>query len=276
MRANPGGRPGQTATAGEPPAGEPFPNTSQRDHLVLYPDAGDGLELRWALAASAVASAGRLGRQDQALSGQVRLWRFADEHGGGEACGGLAVEHLASGRLRLPGLAPDFWYQAEIGLVTDDGGWLLLARSNRIPLPAPVGASFLWAETLSTLGSTFRSALGFELDGQLGAAKTVANAGASAPLIARARPGNGGPEGAPVGGSGPVWHPRDQQAVSLWGQLRVGGRAPPGTRLVLGGHPYLVGPGGRFAFDLDLTDPRLIDALLRLLPSLPVLDRDGQ
>jgi hypothetical protein len=78
---------------------------------------------------------------------------------------------------------------------------------------------------------------------------------------------------APIAGSGPL-----QRAVldaSLSAELLVRGSAPPNTLLDLGGHPYRVGPGGRFELRVPIRDPELVQRLLSSLPRLPVADRDG-
>ncbi len=77
-----------------------------------------------------------------------------------------------------------------------------------------------------------------------------------------------------LSGSGPlVPYPTGDGAV-IQGELHVFGSAAPGSLLDLGGHPYQVGPGGRFSFRVALDDPELLAALLRRLPGLPVAERD--
>lgn len=60
----------------------------------------------------------------------------------------------------------------------------------------------------------------------------------------------------------------------IQGELHVFGRAAPGSLLDLGGHPYRVGPGGRFSFRVALDEPELLAALLARLPTLPVAERE--
>jgi len=76
-----------------------------------------------------------------------------------------------------------------------------------------------------------------------------------------------------TGGSGPILPPRLDQGVELYAELIVRGSAPPGRVLVLGGHRYLVGPGGRFQLRVPVSDPKLIEAALGQLGHLPVSDR---
>jgi hypothetical protein len=61
--------------------------------------------------------------------------------------------------------------------------------------------------------------------------------------------------------------------VELYAELVVRGSAPPGHLLVLGGHRYLVGPGGRFLLRVPVTDAKLIEAALGQLARLPVSAR---
>ncbi len=75
-------------------------------------------------------------------------------------------------------------------------------------------------------------------------------------------------------GSGPIApYPTGEGAV-VQGELHVFGRAAPGSLLDLGGHPFRVGPGGRFSFRVALDDPELLAALLARLPRLPVAERE--
>lgn len=69
-------------------------------------------------------------------------------------------------------------------------------------------------------------------------------------------------------------YPTEEGAV-VQGELHVFGRAAPGSLLDLGGHPFRVGPGGRFSFHVALDDPDLLTALLERLPRLPVVERDS-
>ena len=78
----------------------------------------------------------------------------------------------------------------------------------------------------------------------------------------------------PRPGSGPITDHRNADAVGLSAELIISGHAPPGTMLDLGGHPYRVGPGGRFQLRIPVPEHDRIMALLRQLPRLPVEGRD--
>ncbi|WP_143741806.1 hypothetical protein [Thiorhodovibrio frisius] len=308
-------------------APESFALASERDFLLLYPASGDALELRWRFRAlNAKDAAAAFGSETRrAVSPSVRLRRWNELGADEPSTSLLPVASVRHGRLGLVGLEPDAWYQAELGLASPDGGWLMLARSNRLALPSVVGVDLpaLWsaanaplptglqalaelimpvAETMgepnrqSDIKTGSEAGLQAPLDADLagfGPSFDVAfpvwetssppsmvvppwNDLQAAPAIipAAARAAGAAPDAArsqwPVAGSGPLVSPREPARMTLCGALRISGQAPPGTVLDLGGHGYRVGPGGRFGFDLDITDPELIHALLRLLPSLPV------
>jgi len=86
---------------------------------------------------------------------------------------------------------------------------------------------------------------------------------------------DGAASGAGAGrGSGPIAPYPSAAEAQLQGELRVFGRAAPGSLLDLGGHSFRVGSGGRFSFRVALDDPELLAALLARLPQLPVAERD--
>lgn len=86
---------------------------------------------------------------------------------------------------------------------------------------------------------------------------------------------DGAASGAGAGrGSGPIAPYPSAAEAQIQGELRVFGRAAPGSLLDLGGHPFRVGSGGRFSFRVALDDPELLAALLARLPQLPVAERD--
>lgn len=243
-----------------------FPIASARDFLVLYQGRGESLELRWRLAKLSSDRA-RLGGAypNAGMVPSVRLRRWLLEDGEGEDCfAPLPVASINQGRLGLVRLRPDAWYQAEIGLGNARGAWLMLARSNRLALASLAGFGQTDAASLAAPGS----------DGACARHAGLSERGLSVSASRREAAGDGGSV-RPVAGSGPLWLVRDQARTGLRAELRISGRAAPGQWLELGGHGYRVGPGGGFAFDLEITDPELIHALLALLPALPVVPRDG-
>ncbi len=276
---------------------EPFPIASERDFLVLYPAHANALELRWRFAtARAREVEAAFAPQASSVSPGVRLYPVGgQEHDEGGHRYTLPVASLRAGRISLVGLPPDAWYQAELGLGTPDGGWLMLARSNRLAMPTMVSAKLppMTARPSGVDGDPGASSA-TDLADRAHAPATQAdwvaastshhqqsNHTAAPPIVASRQSGAGsadaGSDGAEprlIAGSGPLRSIKDQSQTRLWAELRIGGQAAPGSLLELGGHAYRVGPGGGFAFDLEITDPALMHALLRLLPALPAASRE--
>lgn len=125
-------------------AGAPFPDTATGTRLVLYQTGDGAVDLRWHIDPADIAHARAAfgGAEAHAVlrlhrisaGGEDRLMADADIGTDADAEGGLA--HYA--RTDAEGLL-----QAEIGLASKDGGWLLVARSNGLPVAAPVGVAFL-------------------------------------------------------------------------------------------------------------------------------------
>ncbi|WP_295879326.1 hypothetical protein [uncultured Thiohalocapsa sp.] len=372
-------------------AGGEFPDTAVGTHLVLYQTEDGAVDLRWHIDPADIAHA-RAGFGNHPAHPVLRLHRvgshgddqlMADADLGADADAEDGHAHYAGGN--AVGLL-----QAEIGLAGDDGGWLLIARSNGLPAAAPVGARFLKpgrSPTPPEATAAAAPAPAGSSDGSSAAASSAAFSEDAAagdgdeaappplplapefplvepPLSARARaasqapatqpepepdagvgvtepaaaearaphraaadnpalrsgsdpslgraapvtqlpgPGAGlpgtlrGPEpppggvvprltprpppqatapptaapAEPVAGSGPLRPQVD--GATLAAELVVHGTAPPNTLLDLGGHPYRVGPGGRFVLHIPIGDHQVIMRLLAALPQLPVAPRD--
>ncbi len=355
-----------------------FPDTVQDAHLVLYPSTGGGVELRWHLDGTALAHArGAFGDDHDAPSPVLRLRQLGGEEGGGGASRVIADAPLedrhmvADGLARCSAGAATGLLQAEIGLSTAAGGWVLVARSNRLQAIGPVGAPFLRAAGPPAVAAAAELAPSSEPEprpapiappsampqplkplGRLipdfplvqpppsaaleaGSAMSLDSVGAAAhaegaehispsasdrfdrslvplgPLIseaasasalaeislgesdvsaaatpssvpdqpsgdAHAAPSAALPaDSLPVPGSGPLRRFSVGTASEIGAELLVHGSAAPGMLLDLGGHPYRVGAGGRFAFRIPLHDRELIMRLLASVPSLPVESRVG-
>ena len=128
------------------PGDAAFPDTAPGAHIVLYQCADGGIEVRWHLDAEALAHArGAFGDSSDAPEPVLRLCRLGD--GGASRIIADAVlddRHLvADGRAHWPSTDATGLLQAEIGLSTVAGGWVLVARSNQLQAVAPVGAPFL-------------------------------------------------------------------------------------------------------------------------------------
>jgi hypothetical protein len=114
--------------------------------LVLYQTEEGAVDLRWHIDPQDIAHA-RAGFGDADAHPVLRLHRIgaggdnglmADADLGADADAEDGHAHYA--RRDAVGLL-----RAEIGLASDDGGWLLIARSNGLPTAGPVGADFLQA-----------------------------------------------------------------------------------------------------------------------------------
>jgi hypothetical protein len=122
-----------------------FPDTAAGTRLVLYQTEDGAVDLRWRIdpADIAYARAAFGGAEAHAVlrlhrigaGGEDRVMANADLGSDADATGGLA--HYA-------GSDADGLLQAEIGLASEGGGWLLIARSNGLPAAAQVGARFLY------------------------------------------------------------------------------------------------------------------------------------
>lgn len=60
--------------------------------------------------------------------------------------------------------------------------------------------------------------------------------------------------------------PSEVAGILVEAELRITGQAPPGTLIDLFGHPYRIGPGGRFQLVLRVDDPSLLRRALELNP----------
>lgn len=123
-----------------------FPDTVDDIHFVLYQAMDGGLQLRWHLDASSLAHArDAFGKGLDAPTPVLRVHRLD-----GDGASRILVDaSLDEHDLALDGLAncaadaANGLLQAEIGLSSAAGGWMLVARSNRMLATTPVGASFL-------------------------------------------------------------------------------------------------------------------------------------
>jgi hypothetical protein len=60
--------------------------------------------------------------------------------------------------------------------------------------------------------------------------------------------------------------PERAWGLELEAELRITGRAAPGSTVDLFGFPYRVGPGGRFQLSLPVTDPEILRLALEASP----------
>ncbi|MBB1126204.1 hypothetical protein [Thiospirillum jenense] len=266
--------------AATPPAA-PFPLCTQTVGMVLYPISG-GIALNWNLphenfVISLTALTARL-VQPQLM---LRLYQRGVAEGQQPAELLVAVAYLTVANAQRRGyayyLAPTLVgnYQAELGVTTADGGWLMLVRSNYLQLSQAVGAAFLHSLPIATAAVETVAPFKFSHTTVAEIANvplqhvTAAECSSQLPPpITTIQPVDF-TKNPVLAGSGPL-SPYPNTTVAVWGHLRIEGQAPPGTQLDLGGHAYQVGAGGRFMFNLPLHERGLIDAMLQLLTQLPV------
>ncbi|NEX16447.1 MAG: hypothetical protein C1943_07420 [Halochromatium sp.] len=307
-----------------------FPNPDQTPRLVLYPISG-GVALDWRLDPALIQQARTAFAAHQPVAKLLLHPVDADGTRLAEAeVVDLDGKSAGQARFLAPVVGP---VQAELGLEGQpDGGWLLLARSNRldaVPEPAqlPIRDSLVKAAEVTRFPDPSLAALAArpELRGsafplapihsfaQGFAEQDIEGASVSTSALSEQRPQAGETlasgssvqaervseqpseaaseqevldqpppkrqdvaplESRAARGSGPMApYPSGADAL-IQGELHVFGRATPGSLLDLGGHPYRVGPGGRFSFRVALDDPELLAALLARLPALPVAERE--
>lgn len=129
-----------------------FPLVATRSALVLFDVDPNQVQAQWQITDAALASAiGAFPAGASQVRPLLRLRRIADD-GSSRELAALAQPATAGGldgvaRLRVA--EPGGELEAELGLASGEGGWLLLARSNRVrlplapqpPGPAPVAAT---------------------------------------------------------------------------------------------------------------------------------------
>lgn len=253
-----------------------FPDTAEGPQLVLFQRADGAIELRWRLDLAALEHAWAAFGHDGGPHARLLLKALAD---GGRLIAQTRLtdaELLGKDTALYDAARVEGPLQAEMGLGDAAGGWMLIARSNRLDASGPVGAELLRDadETLPAQhpempeGETDTAApdFGAELAGPAAPAPRGRRQEAPSGLDAR-------PE--VMSGSGPISPPDPDQGVELQAELVLSGRAPPGQVVELGGHDYRVGDGGRFVLRIPVSDRELIQAALAQLARLPVAHRDA-
>lgn len=163
-----------------------FPLALETTSLVLYPGAPEELRVRWSLRADDFVSYGAGFPADSSRPEAVLRLRRLCPWGGAETAHEI--------RLRLHGIGGDgdagfrvdrdyAQFEAELGLINDDGGWLLLARSNRLQHATGIG--------LESLGSAAWAAR--RGDERRGASPPVSSGDACSALPVAAAPESVGP-----------------------------------------------------------------------------------
>ncbi|AGA89908.1 hypothetical protein Thimo_1105 [Thioflavicoccus mobilis 8321] len=275
-----------------------------RSLLRLEPAGASAVQVRWSVSAATWA---RLDSEFPGSAGATEpVLRLRSIRCNGtvtevatERLAGLAAAH--DGAIEVT-LVDDGDYEAELGLATADGGWLVLMRSARwhwsrsaggepsaAGLTAPddagessapadrsargegpageasIGASSFYPPVWGLLPADMREPSTAEAP-----SPDVAGYPASAEDSAKSLsshwgqgPAAAGYEAAP---GGPV-------GVQVRTEVIVYGSAPAGTVVDLYGRSLRVGPGGAFSLRFDLTDPELLRRVLAEAPQIaPVSD----
>ncbi|MGQ9832129.1 MAG: hypothetical protein ACUVQI_11235 [Thermochromatium sp.] len=238
-----------------------FPLDDSTRPLTLYPGSDGEVRVRWRLRADEhVVHGAGFPSADGAPEVVLRLGRV---HTGGS-------EPIRERRLPLSGLSgsgevgfqigdDSGLFEAELGLKNHEGGWLLLARSNRLQQARGLGLESLrppppgmdWDLLAESASVDPRSVDPGWLAPKVSAVMTAI------PRLNYADP-------APVTTT-PV----------IEAELRIYGWSTPNTEIDLFGHRYRVGPGGRFQFSVRIEDLELIRRALERHP-LPELDEPRQ
>jgi hypothetical protein len=169
----------------DPPAG--FPDTGEGSRLVAYQTRDGGVDLRWHIDPADIAYAEAAFRGGDDRPSPVLRLRCFDEHGDSHVAASARLDEVQAMRTGVAHYeAADLAgaLQAELGMTSPGGGWVLVARSNRLEATSPVGVDFLAEnraeeEAVSTPAAT---APGNGLDRQ-------AVVDAAAPVSTRPAPG---------------------------------------------------------------------------------------
>ncbi|MCK7581762.1 MAG: hypothetical protein MZV65_43170 [Chromatiales bacterium] len=257
-----------------------FPLSDSARSLTLYPGAVGEVRVRWRLRADEVVGhAARFPSADGAPEVVLRLGRL---HAGRRS------EPVREQRLRLSGLSgsgevafrigDDFGlFEAELGLTNPEGGWLLLARSNRLQSARGLGLESLrhpdfrnppdaWSRPDAPgqpVGSEPPAAPVRPTDA---VAVGTAERSETPPTIA----GHSDTTDIRAPNAIPVLTYADPAPattrVVIEAELRIHGWSLPDTEIDLFGHRYRVGPGGRFQLSVEVEDPELIRRALERHP----------
>jgi len=208
-----------------------------------------------------------------------------------------SADDLSARRVSHPEDLPDAPQSPTLGIDSMPTAAMFTTRPPTPDLPGRIHAVRYLADGRVLIGTdpdaTLRTAPELQSDppqsaddghapGQAASAAAASQKGAASPGSGRetiARSSVDSDQGqqddrSPRPGSGPITDQRNANAIGLSAELIISGHAPPGTLLDLGGHPYRVGPGGRFQLRIPVPEHDRIMALLRQLPHLPVDERE--
>jgi len=255
-----------------------FPLAGPIRPLTLYPGADDEVRVHWRLRADEIVGHGAcFPRSDGAPQAVLRL---------GRVNAGSGSEQVRTQTLHLSGLSgsgevafqvgkgPGL-FEAELGLVNPEGGWLLLARSNRLQQVPGLGLESLRPPPPG-LDWDCVAGLGPEGQGEPGERAgechrppddSGVTSGAS-----QADPERAAPPVTTLMHPIPSLNYADPTPATIGlvitAELHLQGWSTPNTVIDLFGHRYRVGAGGRFQLSVRVDDPELIRRALAQHPPL--------
>lgn len=286
-----------------------FPVPAMGTQVVLYDGASDQLRLHWTLAIDdLLQAASSFPASGGSPVPTLRLCRMLDD-GGREV---VAERSLRAARLGGQGetafrAGSDYaCFSVDFGLRNEDGGWLVLTRSNQLQRAGSVGLHFpidpaLLVRRSRRAGSRHEP----HRPGEMAAdrAPTVRQRGSASPLVAEEAWGGGHPQdlsggiangepfdstlrnslaegqsgserdagiatGAPTQIPTLVYGCRTPLGTELLveAELHIHGCATPNMEIELFGHRYRVGAGGRFRLTIKVDDPELLKRAFALHP----------
>jgi hypothetical protein len=266
------------AIPGAPQPTPPFPNPFHMANGVKLYRLHQAFSLAWHIDAAVIAAAlATFAEHPTAPLLSVRLFEIQQSKRTIIASAQTALTHLENGYGYYPCHKEHGDYQAEIGLVTQSGGWLLVMRSQTIRLlPAlPVTIATMSSALVDNKRQTTDDQHGHVFDDaatefvQMAVTSDLTTAQQVHPAVTWAK------EAEWTSGSGPAEpYPLPKDYQMLKGILYIEGQAAPGTWLDLGGHAYQVGAGGRFMLKIPVPTPQQLYQMLQLIPTLPVVARD--
>ncbi len=248
-----------------------LPLAPQARPLRLYPGTAGELRVYWRLTADLlIPYRAYFPAADGPLTLVLRLLHLAAE--GAPAIFG--ERHLnpraldQAGETSFPVHDDPGPFQAELGLINPQHGWLLLCRSNQLLHACAIGLEGLRPPPADLESEEAAGSMpGLPDPGKLGALwdqgllseppqPTGPEISAQCPALGQGSAPNPG-----YGLTAPA-----TQGLVIEAELRLQGWGPPHAKIDLFGHPYRLGPGGRFQLRIRIDDPEIIRQILARHP----------
>lgn len=242
-----------------------FPLDLQATRIVLYEAAQGDVHAHWQLASDdRMRASADFSPAEGVPAAYLRVLRLDNGHDPQVyASAPLSTRGLGGRGLMSFAIEPvSRRYRAELGLVSASGGWLLLARSNILDSAASIPLRAVLARARAARDA----AAGLPSD----APRPPLSTPSGAQQVTPRRSGTDESSGAEVFSHLPVLEYgralERNAGVRVEARLCIQGSAPPNSDIDLFGHPYRVGPGGRFQLELVVDDRDLLRAALAKHP----------